>query len=577
MNAGVAEFARASEAVSAGLAFQIENTESNARLEDDLQPQLRIGISLGEVVIADNTVTGAGVVLAQRVEQLAEPGGVCITGAIHEAAPQHLPLDYSDLGKREMKGFEEPVQVYSASVKAGKQVPPPEPAVSGEAHSRKPKRLWTVSAIALLFLVGGALAWWQLWKPEFEQASIERMAFPLPDKPSIVVLPFDNLSSDPEQEYFADGITETITATLSQIPEIFVISRNSAFTYKGKPVRVRQVAEDLGIRYVLEGSIQRSGDRVRITAQLIDAINGHHLWSERYDRTLVDLFELQDEIALKTVVSLQVELTIGEQARVLSRTTDDVRAWTYYAQAFSNFMKFSREGNATARQLANEALALDPDFADAMIIVGFTHLIDARTGYSNSREESLRLAIELSGRAKELAPEVPMLYNLEQAILRFEGKLDEAVKAGERAIELSPSTSVSLLATAMTTHFAGQFDRSIELAKRAMRHNPRYSSANLIWVGWSSWFKGDYQQATVAANEGLRRAESPAVAALHHLTLALIYAETGELEEARQAASKAREVFPRISVSFYRRGFPYKNATDQERLLGTLRKVGLPE
>jgi tetratricopeptide (TPR) repeat protein len=240
-------------------------------------------------------------------------------------------------------------------------------------------------------------------------------------------------------------------------------------------------------------------------------------------------------------------------------------------------MKFSREGNATARQLANEALALDPDFADAMIIVGFTHLIDARTGYSNSREESLRLAIELSGRAKELAPEVPMLYNLKQSILRLEGKLDEAVKAGERAIELSPSTSVSLLATAMTTHFAGQFDRSIELAKRAMRHNPRYSSANLIWVGWSSWFKGDYQQATVAANEGLRRAESPAVAALHHLTLALIYAETGELEEARQAASKAREVFPRISVSFYRRGFPYKNAADQERLLGTLRKVGLPE
>jgi adenylate cyclase len=165
-----------------------------------------------------------------------------------------------------------------------------------------------------------------------------------------VVLPFDNLSSDPEQEYFADGITETITATLSQIPEIFVISRNSAFTYKGKPVRVRQVAEDLGIRYVLEGSIQGSGDRVRITAQLIDAINGHHLWSERYDRTLVDLFELQDEIALKTVVSLQVELTIGEQARVLSRTTDDVRAWTYYAQAFSNFMKFSREGNAAPQQ-----------------------------------------------------------------------------------------------------------------------------------------------------------------------------------------------------------------------------------
>ena len=198
----VAEFARASDAVAAGLAFQMENTESNARLEDDLQPRLRIGISLGEVVIADNTVTGAGVVLAQRVEQLAEPGGVCITGAIHEAVPQYLPLDYSDLGKREAKGFEEPVQVYRASMKAGKQVPSPEPAVSGEAHARKPKRLWTASAIALFILVGGALAWWQPWKPEFEPASMERMAFPLPDKPSIAVLPFTNMSGDPRAGVF---------------------------------------------------------------------------------------------------------------------------------------------------------------------------------------------------------------------------------------------------------------------------------------------------------------------------------------------------------------------------------------
>ena len=573
----VAEFSRASDAVAAGLAFQMENTESNAQLEDDLQPQLRIGISLGEVVIADSTVTGAGVVLAQRVEQLAEPGGVCITGAIHEAAPQHLPLDYFDLGKREAKGFEEPVQVYSVSLKAGKQVPSPEAAVSREAHTRKPKRLWTAGAIALLVLVVGGLAWWQPWVPREEPASIERMAFPLPDKPSIVVLPFENLSSDTEQEYLADGITGTMIATLSQIPEIFVISRNSAFTYKGKPVRVRQVAEDLGIRYVLEGSIQRSGSRVRITAQLIDAINGHHLWSERYDRTIVDLFELQDEIALKTVVSLQVELTIGEQARVLSRTTDDVRAWTYYAQAFSNFLKFSREGNVRTRQLANEALALDPDFADAIIIVGFTHLVDARNGYSKSREESLRLAVELSGKAKELAPEIPMLYNLEQSILRLEGKLDEAVKAGERAIELSPSTSVSLLATAMTMHFAGEFDRSIELAKRAMRHNPHYSSANLIWLGWSSWFKGDYEQAAATANEGLRRAEDPAVETVHHLTLALIYTDKGEQDKARQAVAKAREALPAVSIDFFRRGFPYKNAADQERVLDTLRKAGLPE
>ena len=261
----VAEFSRASDAVVAGLAFQIENTEFNARLEDELQPRLRVGISLGEVVIADNTVTGAGVVLAQRVEQQAEPGGVCVTGAVHEAVPQHLPLDYSDLGKREVKGFDEPVQVYSASVKAGKQVPVPEPAVSGKGETRKPKRLWTAGASAILALVVGGLAWWQPSEPREEPASIERMAFPLPGKPSIAVLPFDNLSGDTEQEYFADGITNDIITDLSKFSGLFVIASNSTFAYKGKPVKVQQVAEDLGVRYVLEGSVQRLGAKSALT------------------------------------------------------------------------------------------------------------------------------------------------------------------------------------------------------------------------------------------------------------------------------------------------------------------------
>ncbi len=315
----VAEFARASDAVAAALAFQIENTESNARLEDDLQPQLRIGISLGEVVIADNTVTGAGVVLAQRVEQLAEPGGVCITGAIHEAAPQHLPLDYSDLGKREVKGFEEPVQVYRASVKAGKQVPPPEPAVSVGAHSRKPKRLWTASAIALLIVVGGALAWWQPWVLREEPASVERMAFPLPDKPSIAVLAFDNLSGDPDQDYLSDGISEGIIRELSRFPQLFVIARNSSFTYKGRPVKIQTVSEELGVRYVVEGSLQSTGDQIRVTAQLIDATTGNHLWSNRFDRQRQDFFTVQDEITQTIVSTLAGLVELAERGRAVDK------------------------------------------------------------------------------------------------------------------------------------------------------------------------------------------------------------------------------------------------------------------
>lgn len=438
-------------------------------------------------------------------------------------------------------------------------------------------RWLATAAVVVLICGGGLLAWYQPWAPEFEPVSPEAMALPLPDKPSIVVLPFHNLSGDAEHEYLADATTDTMISVLSQIPEIFVISRSSAFTYKDRPVPVPRVAEELGIRYVLEGSVQRSGDRVRVTAQLVDATKGHSLWSERYDRTFLDLFELQDEIALKTAVSLQVRLTMGEQARVLSQTTDSVEAWIYYAQALSEFLKFSGESNSRARQLAGNSLALDPDFADAMIILGFTHLIDARHEYSASREGSLRRAVELSRRAGELAPGIPMLYNLEQAILRLEGKLDEAVIAGEQAIKLSPSTSISLLATAMTMHYAGHFDRSIELAEQAMRHDPHYSSANLIWVGWSSWFKQDYERAISSAEEGLRRAEDPALEGIHHLTLALTYADKGELEQARSAVANARKAYPPVSVGYFRRGFPYKNPAHQERLLHTLRKAGLPK
>ena len=361
----VAEFARASDAVAAGLAFQIENTESNARLEDDLQPRLRIGISLGEVVIADSTVTGAGVVLAQRVEQLAEPGGVCITGAIHEAVPQYLPLDYSDLGKREAKGFDEPVYVYSASVKAGKQVPSPEPAVSVGAQSRKPKRPWTAGAIALLVLVVGGLAWWQPWVPREEPASIERMAFSLPDKPSIAVLPFTNMSGDAEQEYFVDGMTEDLITDLSKLSGLFVIARNSTFTYKGKSVKVRQVAEELGVRYVLEGSVRRAGDRVRINAQLIDATSGGHLWAERYDGSPSDVFALQDQVTHAIVTALSIQLTGKEKVNQQLADTSVPAAYDAFLKGWGYYQRQTPEDFGRARGYFEQALELDANYGRA--------------------------------------------------------------------------------------------------------------------------------------------------------------------------------------------------------------------
>ena len=266
----LAEFERASDAVTAVLAFQAEQAEFVAQLNDNIQPAVRVGISLGEVIIADNTVTGAGVVLAQRIEQLAEPGGLCITGAVHEALPQRMPFEQDDLGERQVKGFDEQIKVYAVSLCPGASIPEPEALPQTEA-----------------------------------------VALALPDKPSIAVLPFTNMSGDSEQEYFSDGITEDIITALSRISGLLVVARNSTMVYKGKTVDVRQVGKEQGVRYVLEGSVRKGGNRVRITAQLIDATTGHHQWADRYDRDLNDIFAVQDEVTRNVTLELQVQLTGG--------------------------------------------------------------------------------------------------------------------------------------------------------------------------------------------------------------------------------------------------------------------------
>jgi len=268
----VAEFERASDAVCAAFFFQAANTEHNKTLTDDIRPEVRVGVSLGEVIIADSTVTGVGVVLAQRVEQLAEPGGVCITGAIHEALPGSMPFHQKSLGEQEVKGFEETVHVYAIRLRDGSELPVPSELPG--AKRRSTTKWLGVAATTVVIVGGGLLVWFQPWAPEFEPASVEQMAFPLPDKPSIAVLPFTNMSNDADQEYFADGMTEDLITDLSNISGLFVIARNSSFSYKGQQVIVKKVAEDLGVRFVLEGSVRRVGDEVRINAQLIDATTG---------------------------------------------------------------------------------------------------------------------------------------------------------------------------------------------------------------------------------------------------------------------------------------------------------------
>jgi len=309
----LAEFASVVDAVQCAVEIQQVLRAKNALPAEDRRMDFRIGINLGDVIEEGDTIYGDGVNIAARMEGMAEAGGICISESAYQQIKNKLPLRYDYLGEHEVKNITEPVRVYRAQVE-------PEAASSKLSREKKPagKRL-SKSALAIIAMVviAGAVALYQFVlrpsPPKTDIASKDKMAFPLPDVPSIAVLPFVNMSEDPKKEFLCDGMTEAIITALSQVPRLFVIARNSTFTYKGKPVKVKQVSEELGVRYVLEGSVQRSGDRVRITAQLIDALSGHHLWAERYDRDVKDIFALQDEITLKVLTATQVKLTLGGQ------------------------------------------------------------------------------------------------------------------------------------------------------------------------------------------------------------------------------------------------------------------------
>jgi TolB-like protein/class 3 adenylate cyclase len=296
------EFERASDAVTAALAFQADQARYTAGIDDGIKPEVRVGIAMGEVIVADDTITGAGVVLAQRIEQLTEPGGVGIQGAAYETIPGRFPFEYESLGEHEVKGFDNPVRLFSASLKQDTDIPPPSP------RTRRARGVAFALAALIVIAIGAGLLW---LKPRLEDSRsswIDSPLTPSADTASVVVLPFDNLSGDASQKYLADGITEDITTDLSRVPNLFVIARNSAFAYQDKTIDPKEVSRDLGVRYVLEGSVRRVGDLLRINVQLIDGKSGGHLWANRYDGTTDKIFEFQDSVIENVVSSLSLKL-----------------------------------------------------------------------------------------------------------------------------------------------------------------------------------------------------------------------------------------------------------------------------
>jgi TolB-like protein/Flp pilus assembly protein TadD len=429
-----------------------------------------------------------------------------------------------------------------------------------------------------VILVAGVFAVWNFYlRPDVEPASVEKMAFPLPDKPSIAVLPFVNMSGDQSDEFIADGLSENIISSLSKIPGMLVIARNSTFVYKGKAVKVNRVAEELGVRYVFEGSVQRSGENMRVTAQLVDAIKGHYLWSERYDRKTKDFFFVQDEITRNIVIALQVELTEGDQARIW-HDTENLEAWGYATKGITLFQHYTKEKNAKSRDLFKKAVELDPNYAVSWIFMAWTHLLDFRYGWGGSRAESLRLGIEIVQKASALDDTQPEVHSFWNTVYLFQSKYDNAIAEGKQAIALGPSDATSHILLSMALHFAGNYEEAMFHAKEAMRLSPYYPNWYLKYLAMSYCMAEEYEKAITVLEKVIERAKAEGSQVVpNYLFMVHALVGLGRVEQAKALATSVLKLDPNLALENWQKSLFYKDRADLDRHLEALRKAGLPE
>lgn len=528
----MAEFISVVDAVECAVKIQEELKFRNAELPEDKRLEFRIGINLGDVIEDGDTIYGDGVIIAARLEKMAEAGGICISGTVHEQVKNKLSLDYEYLGKKSVKNISEPIQAYHILMEPSGVIPK----MNNELK--------------------------------------------LPDKPSIAVLPFVNMSGDSEQEYFSDGITEEIITGLSKIHGMFVIARNSTFTYKNKPIKVQQVSKDLGVRYVLEGSVRKAVNRLRITAQLVDGINGHHLWAERYDRELKDIFALQDEITMKILTALQVELTAGEKARVYGKGTDNFEAYMKFLEAVKHYNRL-KDGFPMARQLANETIELDENFPAPYIILAMMHWIEAMLQWTDSRAHSLIKAYSLCQKALVLDDSISEIHALMGVIHLHQRQHEEAITNGEKAVHLNPNHSDVNAIMSHIYRFSGRFEEALVMIKKALRLQPNLS-VNHVWCLMESSMchhcLGRYEEAISIAEQYRHVAEYLGLSEtiwVYYLMLTLNYMRIGLDQQARNALAELLQLFPGFSLEWNRIYSVYRDPKYLEAQQEDLKKAGL--
>jgi adenylate cyclase len=523
----LAEFASAVEAVQAAVEIQRSIEGRNVELPEERRMHFRIGLNLGDVIEEDDgTIYGDGVNIAARMEALADEGGVCISSTIHDAVEGKLDFGFDFLGERPVKNIEKPVRVY--------RVQNGNPSVTNDA------------------------------KPSLK----------LPDKPSIAVLPFDNLSGDPEQEYFADGIAEDLIAALSRFRWLFVTARNSTFAYKGSPSDVRQVGQELGVRYVLEGSVRKGGNRVRVTVQLIDAVTGNHLWADRFDRDVIDLFALQDEITEAIVASFGPELDLLERDRARRKPPKNLDAWESYQRGLSSLYLFKKDENEEAQRLLMRATELDPNFATAYAALAFAIALAVNSGFCVDRAQALK-RMQRAAR-KAIATDEKDAFG-HAALARFytyAGEYQAAIDAIQTAVDLNPNFAYAHHVRALALISVNQAEESIEADNTAARLSPRdpmsgyYDAARAV----ACLLMRDYERAVDFAEKASQR---PTIVGFWPYVLkSAALAHLGNLEGARRALGDARRHEPNLSREFIRDAI-WWNHDQLDNLFEGLSKAGI--
>jgi len=522
----LSEFSSAVDAVNCAVQIQNRLKKENAKFVEDKQLQFRIGINIGDIVQDGDRIYGEGVNIAARIESLADAGGICISRNTYDHVKDKIDLGFEYIGEHAVKNIKEPVRIYR--ILMGTDAPKP------------------------------------LVEEELE----------LPDKPSIAVLPFTNMSGDPSQEYFSDGLTEQIINGLCKVSNLFVIARNSSFAYKGRAVSVKQIAKELCVRYILEGSVQKAGNRVRITAQLIDATTDYHMWSENYDRDLEDIFALQDEITMKLIHGMEVNLTQGEQARLWEGITKNIKAYDLLMRGNECFLRNNEKNNKQAQLFYKKAIDIDKDFVFPHVMLGFTHTFDILYRWSKSPIESFEAADKCAEKALALNDSFDMVYSLLGIICLYRRQHEKAIELGKRAIELNPNGADALALFGFILCLSDETELAIEMLKRAFRLNPipRPHYYNVLAMAYRN--NGLYEKAIELSEKGL--IGNPDQLAVY-LTLAACYIYLNRTEEAHKAVEEVLRIEPNFSLEYQAGIMPYKRKETGDKFVNALRKAGLPD